>query len=521
MTEISVYDKIMDSIDTIFAFALKRTRDRYEAEDLSQEILMSLYSSANSLRDNNAFYGWMWAVAGNVYKSYLRKREKHNSLTLDENSWLPAHELIEDDLVDREQLGILYKELSLLSGLYRETTIMYYIKDKDCQEISQELNISLDMVKQYLFKSRKKIKEGMSMQRESGEKSFNPKKFLLYFWGAGGNYNSALFKRRLPGNIMLEAYYSPIGVEQLSLELGVATPYLEDEVGILLKHELLQQTKNNKLQSNIVIFTREFEDELFEKVQKTYIDAASFLYEFITENEQSIRSIGFKGNEMNKNTLLWQMTTLILVEALAVRLERDMIQSFPPLNNGASGYQWGIERGYGDLDFELSFMGYGDKEGNELRVIDYFIVPKKHEVLCRNIAGDVILKIAKGQVEGFNQYEEEELPSMIQNGYVHSTKGHLDLSFPVYTAAEFQVLIEKLQPAIEYIDANCKSILPTTIQVLKNHVPPYLQEQLTVIAYVKQLEAFMVNTLRNMYDNEQIHIPNPCRESLGTFVVLV
>lgn len=516
----NIYDRIKDSVDMIFAYALKRTSNRCEAEDLSQEIIMNLYSSAGSIRDINAYYGWMWAVAGNVYKAYLRKKEKQSSYTLEEGAWLPSVQLLEDEVVQKEQLGLLYKELSMLSRLYRETMVLYYMRGRDCQEISQELGISQDMVKQYLFKSRKKIKEGMSMQRESGEKSFNPKRFLIYFWGTGGNHNSALFKRRLPGNIMLEAYYSPVGIEQLSLELGVAAPYLEDEVDILLKHELLKQIKGNKLQSNIVIFTKEFEEELFEKVRSVYSDAADYLNEFLKKKEEAIRSIGFKGSDMCRNTLLWQMAAIVLTEALAVKMEKEVIKAFPPLNNGCAGYQWGIERSYGDLDFELSFMGYGDKAGNEIRVIDYYIVPKKHQALCRNIAGDLILKIAKGETENFNEYEEEELPELIRHGYVHNENGLLALNFPVYTAFEYIQLKEVLMPAIEYVYQSCKSVLPVTERVLRNHVPSQLHDQLPAIAFVKQLEAFMVNTISCMYNNEYIHIPHPCRDSLGTFILL-
>ena len=521
MEAINIYDLIKDSVDIVFAFSLKRTRDRYEAEDLSQEIIMNLYSSAESLRDVKAFYGWMWGVAGNVYKAYLRKREKQNNYGLDENTCLPSPELVEDKVVQKEQLGLLYKELSMLSGLYRQTMLLYYMKGKDCQEIAEELHISQDMVKQYLFKSRKKIKEGLSMQRESGEKSFNPRKFLLYFWGQGGNYNAVVFKnRRLPGNIMLEAYYSPVNVEELSIELGVAAAYLEDEVDILVKRELLKLTKSNKLQSNVIIFTKEFEDELYDKVGRIYSDTADYLNQFLKENEESIRAIGFQGSDMNQNTFLWQMATVSLVEALAEKLERETIKTFPAMSNGSSGYQWGIERNHGDLDFEVSFMGYTDKAGNGMSVIDYNKVERKHHELCRSIVGDIILKVAKGACEDFNEYEEDELPGLIQNGYIHNRQGKLSLNFPVYTSKEFIELKEKLEPAINHIYEACKSVLPITEAVLKNHVPPYLHEQLPAIAFVKQLEAFMVNTMSSMYLNRYIDIPKPCRDSLGTFVVL-
>jgi len=52
-----VYGKVADSMKTIFAFCLTRTPNRVEAEDLSQEIVMEVLKSADSLREEQAFYG--------------------------------------------------------------------------------------------------------------------------------------------------------------------------------------------------------------------------------------------------------------------------------------------------------------------------------------------------------------------------------------------------------------------------------------------------------------------------------
>ena len=52
-----------------------------------------------------------------------------------------------------------------------------YINGLSCSQTSQKLGISLEMVKYYLFKTRKLLKEGIGMEREYGEKSYNPAKF--------------------------------------------------------------------------------------------------------------------------------------------------------------------------------------------------------------------------------------------------------------------------------------------------------------------------------------------------------
>lgn len=514
------YEKIMGSLDMIFSFSLKRTNDRYEAEDLSQEIVYALYNSAHSIRDINAFYGWMWGVASNVFKSYLRKKNKNASYELTESHHIPLAELPENRLIEKEELGLLYREISILSGLYRETMLLYYIKEMSCDEISQMLNISHDMVKQYLFKSRKKVREGMDLIRERGERSFNPKKFSIYFWGNGGNYCYELFKRKLPGNIMLEAYYEPITIEELSMELGVSSVYLEDEIEILEKNGLISQVKSNKYQSNIIIFTKEFETELYNKTKDMYTETASYLYNYLNEKEDKIRSIGFFGSSMSKNTLIWHMTTIVLAEASIHRFLDEVIKSYPSLSNGTEGYMWGLERKFGDNNFDLGIQGYTDKDGNEIRLIDYHIVGKIHYGICKKVAGNAILKIAQGQNNDFDTYEEEELPKLIQDGYVSAINGKLSLNLPVYTSEEYARLKEVLQEAIDKMNADCKSLVPVTEKILKNYMPSYLRTQLSVVASLKQVEGFIINTMDNMYHNKYIELPRPCNELLTAYVVL-
>ena len=60
---------------------------------------------------------------------------------------------------------MLRRELALLSREYRECTVAYYFEGLSCAETASRLHISLEMVKYYLFKTRKILREGISMER--------------------------------------------------------------------------------------------------------------------------------------------------------------------------------------------------------------------------------------------------------------------------------------------------------------------------------------------------------------------
>lgn len=517
MSEQVVKERIEQALPQIFAYALKRTHNRHEAEDLSQEIVLNLYTAVAKLRDPDRFYGWMWGVANNVYKVYLRKEKRQPNLSYnDENTPSPESGGPEAEVVDKEQLGILYRELSILSGLYRQCMVLYYLKGKSGDEIATHLGISTDMVKQYLFKSRRKVREGMSTIRERGERSFDPGKFNIHFWGeSGGNVAAPLFQRKLPGNIMLETYYEPLTVEQLSMELGVASVYLEDEISILLKNGLLRESHNQRYQSNIVIFTSEFESELNQKTHHRYRALSEYLYGFIGEHEEELRAAGF-GSNMSRNTLFWQTSTLCLVEAAAYQVLGDIIREYP-----VAGYRWGLERSHGDNLFDFGIHRHSDRKGNQIHSVDFAVFGKQHHTICQRPAADMIIRVASGHLGQLSETDEDILSTLIQDGYVENHGGRLALTFPVLSSPAVASVKEVLMPAMDWVSQELRSTLPLAESLLLNHVPTHLRAQVPPLAALKQTESFVVHTMHNLYLNRYIELSRPCTELLTAFVELV
>ena len=65
-------DRIAAMSRTVYAWCAARTATAADAEDLAQEVLLAMLRAAPNLRDEKAFYGFMWSVAANVYKAWLR-----------------------------------------------------------------------------------------------------------------------------------------------------------------------------------------------------------------------------------------------------------------------------------------------------------------------------------------------------------------------------------------------------------------------------------------------------------------
>jgi RNA polymerase sigma factor (sigma-70 family) len=516
-----VYEKITECMKTIFTFCISRTSSREEAEDLSQEIVKEVLKSANSLRDEEAFYGWMWAIANNVYKGYLRRRKKIEHYGIDENLVDNLCKMPETVVVQNDELNILKRELSLLSEHHRKATILYYIDNKSCNHISQELEISLEMVKYLLFKSRKILREGMNMSREFGEKSYNPGVFNVDVWMDETEHKLyyELFDRKLPGNILLAAYYNSMTITQMSVELGVAAPYLEDEIKILMKHNLIKQLHNARYQTNIIIFTQSCEDDIYIKTKDIYPSVADELFQFMQKNEDKIREINFIGSDCNKNRLYWLATHIALLSGLFQAKEEEFegVEGFPMLSNGTHGYIWGNNNPSGNHLFNGLYGTCEVKPDSDwVNICNFKIIEKCQEFHPEDAKLDMLIKAARHDIKEDNN---EVLAELISEGYIINNNREYSVNFPVLTECQYHTFVDLMEPAIKIIKENIKLAASESTKVVQNHAPSQLLDICAAVSQLKYKVDSLGYIVEQMCTKGYLIVPN-CPEKLGMYAVL-
>lgn len=405
-----------ENMKTIYAYALSRVSNREDAEDLAGDILLALLSNASRLREEEALYGFVWSIAGNTYKKFLRRKSRQalEPLSQDTLEQLPFGDDFTEEMAledqKREQLVKLRRELSLLSREYRECTLCYYFEGLSCQETARRLGISLDMTKYYLFKTRKLLKEGIGMEREYGTKSYKPAKFSFKTLFAG-SYNPEymrLFDRLLPGNILLSAYYTPVTVRELALELGVPTVYLENEVALLVKYGLLNRlpikdspsegtaakqspSGRDRYQTNMIIYTEEYMGELYERLTSLCIGQLKEILSSLRSQLAHLRAIGFCGADKEDDRLLWPLLWLVMHRGHNLFDQHNGKQySYHPLYADATGINVGIaysetESPYKTYD-TYGFAGYSRINGEYAAAFaDFGVLPPKNRYLQHNL----------------------------------------------------------------------------------------------------------------------------------------
>lgn len=394
LQQTDVVQFIEENLKTIFAYALSRVSNKEDAEDLTNDIVLAILQSADKLKSPEAFYGYVWGIAANVYRKFLQKRNnrraKEESIDNDEGTGA-AEPVAEGDFAEelaerlalQEDMAKLHREIALLSKEHRECTVAYYFGELSCAEVAKQLNLSLEMVKYYLFKTRKILKEGISMEREFGEKSFKPEPFefvTIFSENFNREYHN-MFARKLPGQILLSAYYTSMSVRELAIELGVASVYLEDELALLEKYNLLTKLPTGKYQTNLVIFTEDYTREFQREAKKQAVPMLSEILASVKSRLGEVREVNKYSVALSGERLLWG-----IVWPLMRMGHKKFSQKYPQYEEKSEIYQGATGTNYGAVDNELTgefgcsaFAGYAEIDENYYAMAaDFGVLPESN-----------------------------------------------------------------------------------------------------------------------------------------------
>ncbi|MBQ8800523.1 MAG: sigma-70 family RNA polymerase sigma factor [Lachnospiraceae bacterium] len=502
MTKEQASKLLSENLTAIYGFAFARLYDKDKVDDLTSEIVCEILSSVKNLEKEEAFWGFAWRIAENTFRKFIKREELRGRAEIYGNeefvgNYIPAREetYLEEEEQD-EQTYLLRRELSLLSKTHREVCVAYYVDNKSCGEIATEQNISLEMVKYHLFKTRKLLKEGIGMTRKLGEKSYNPGTFRLDFWGDWNYYND-LFRRKLPGAIMLAAYYTPLSMEELSMELGVAVPYLEEELEILETAEVLTRV-GNKYQTNLVIITNEFEKEFVKNTALVYGSVAAQVYEKAVALLPEFKALDFAGNQFDDNRLLFTLLNIVMVNAYNMTKAKSPLGKMPKLALGGNGWIFGCDNDYVNYHFEGITMETWNKAGSAWFSAENYSAIRDCQRYSHNNFMERVEAMCAAVLGDKADRENVTLPELVEQGFVTCKDGVLSANFPVFTAEVYKKVQELVAPLTEVVCDCMLMISDKAEKRLTEHAPAAVKNQCGDVAkihYRLDVAAFLMEQL--------------------------
>ena len=348
-------------MEKLFYFCLKKTGEVREAEDLTQDIALNVITALHGGTVPTSFGAWVWQIARNRYAAWADAKHKHNAMLcsadIDDYEIEDEQASVTDELIQGEQMALLRRELAFIRSDYRNIVVAYYIENRSMRDIAASLSLQVETVKKRLQRARKILKEGMDMAREFGIRSYKPEQIAFVMNGKSGKRGQpwSIITHLLYKNIFLETYENPETAEELALELGIALPYMEDELEFLVREQLLCK-EGDRYQTNFDIVSREEQRKVHEANLAVRDELTKKLCEmldlYLAEDGAKVNAT-YIGDDNAKWTLLMRLFDWMRFTAAEQRGEPENCQYPDRPGDGA----WTLT-GYETIDWEKpSFVG--------------------------------------------------------------------------------------------------------------------------------------------------------------------
>ncbi len=156
----------------LHAMLMQMVGSEADAYDIAQEAFLKAFRSLRYFHGQSAFYTWLYSIAANQARNFLRKRKRENSFSLDNDEkgdpMEKSNELADNnrisDPIRQANISDLKKKLESaineLSPAHREVVTLCDIQGMSYTEISELLNISEGTLRSRLHYAHRQL-QGM------------------------------------------------------------------------------------------------------------------------------------------------------------------------------------------------------------------------------------------------------------------------------------------------------------------------------------------------------------------------
>ncbi|MBI3014964.1 MAG: RNA polymerase sigma factor [Candidatus Tectomicrobia bacterium] len=160
--------------ERLYYYALKMTGNPADAEEVVQEVFVTVLEKIGTLREPGSFLPWVFTTAKNLCFLKLRGRRKDQDATVSLEDYMPrfnrGHIGAVEDWSDRVESGALSKELARhldaaiqkLPIEYREILLLRDVQGLSAEEAGKVCGLSVAAVKSRLHRARLFVRENLS-----------------------------------------------------------------------------------------------------------------------------------------------------------------------------------------------------------------------------------------------------------------------------------------------------------------------------------------------------------------------
>ena len=184
--DVQLIQRVLEGDDTAFsvlvrkyqrsvhALAWRKIGDFHIAEDITQDTFLKAYQRLSTLKKPQRFASWLYVIAANHCRTWLRKKRlwtqslEDTSSTQLEKATYSGYVIEENARMTKEtQREIVKKLLTKLQESERTVITLHYLGGMNYEEISEFLGVSVAAIKNRLYRARNRLKKEEPMIREA------------------------------------------------------------------------------------------------------------------------------------------------------------------------------------------------------------------------------------------------------------------------------------------------------------------------------------------------------------------
>ena len=160
MKEIDFRYDLLPLKNKLFRLALRITLDSAEAEDITQDTLIRVWTKRNELKEIDSLEGYCMTICRNLALDRHEKKEAQN-LSLDETPMDTADNTMQPDekLEQEEKLERVHKLFNSLPEKQRTALQLRDIEGRTYRETADVMGETEDNVKVLIFRARQAIRK--------------------------------------------------------------------------------------------------------------------------------------------------------------------------------------------------------------------------------------------------------------------------------------------------------------------------------------------------------------------------
>jgi RNA polymerase sigma factor (sigma-70 family) len=149
----------------VFTLTFRFTKNREDAEEVSQDIFVKAYRSLADFKGTAKFSTWLYTIVNTTCITFLRKKRLDVRSLDDERTFEVADSqdsgLRANQVEQKSRQNMVNRAIAMLSADDAEIITLFYKNEQSLEEISQILGVEVNTAKVRLHRARARLKEKM------------------------------------------------------------------------------------------------------------------------------------------------------------------------------------------------------------------------------------------------------------------------------------------------------------------------------------------------------------------------